>query len=73
MADHIVEMTPVESSNVAAVGYRDKTLYVEFKTGTIYRYKDVPEDVYTDMMQAESVGKFLHARIRNVYQYEKVD
>ena len=42
---NIPEMTPVESSNVAAVGYDGSNLFVGFKADSLYVYFDVPEMV----------------------------
>jgi len=66
--------TPVTSSNIMSVGYdvRTLTLEVEFNNGTVYQYFDVPETVYLELMQASSVGKYLHANIKNVYRYVKI-
>ena len=69
---NIPEMTPVESSNVKAVGYDGTNLFVSFKTNTLYVYFDVPEMVYDGMMQAASKGSFLHQHVINQYRYEKL-
>ena len=65
---------PVQSTNVAAVGYcrGSKTLEVEFRNGSVYQYFDVPEPVYRQLMQATSVGSFLHRNIRDKYRYSRV-
>ena len=34
---------------------------------------EVPEDVYEELMAAESKGSFLHKKIKGVYRYEQVD
>lgn len=69
-----VEMVPVEaSSNVEAVGYADGTLAVRFKSGTAYRYRGVPPELFEALMQAESKGKFIAARVvRGGFAFEKV-
>ena len=66
--------TPVNSSNAAAIGYDQAslTLEVEFKDGSVYQYFDVPETVYQELMRASSIGKFLHANIKNSYRCAKV-
>ncbi len=48
--------TPVDSSNIADVGYDETsmTLEVGFNTGTIYQYFDVPQTVYQEFMSAGS-------------------
>jgi len=72
-----IPMTPVESSQVAAVGYdpSGKVLAVQFKAkagpGSIYHYADVPPDVYQGMLAAESCGKFFGANIRGKFEFTK--
>jgi hypothetical protein len=44
------------------------TLEIEFKSGRIYQYFDVPETVYQELMTAPSHGKFFNAYIRSVYR-----
>jgi hypothetical protein len=65
---------PVESSNLYSVGYDPdtQTLEIEFRTGGIYEYYDVPKAVYQQLMTAPSHGRFFHAYIRNVYRYRKI-
>jgi hypothetical protein len=66
--------TPVSSSNVASVGYEPSsmTLEVEFNSGAIYQYFDVPEVEYQNLMGAESVGKYLNQNIKNVFRYAQI-
>jgi len=70
-----MQMTPVTSSNIAAVGYdrTSRTLEVEFHNGTRYQYDDVDEDVYQDLMGAESVGKFFNANVKDLYTTTKLN
>ncbi len=69
-----MEMTPVESSNIEAVGYDgdSSTLQVEFKNGGTYQYFDVPEHVFEGLRDAESVGGYLASVIKGSYRYSKV-
>lgn len=66
---------PVESSNLAQVGYdtATSTLYVGFKHGGTYRYFGVPIEKYTGILEAESAGKYLNAEIKPHHGYEKID
>jgi hypothetical protein len=61
-----MQRQPVKSTNVEAVGYdlETKTLQVEFKSGGIYRYAGVQPEMYADLMEAESVGRFVSQVIR---------
>ncbi len=69
----------VKSSNVASVGYSRKVLEVAFKPAkpeapeAVYRYYDVPAKVAKGLVEAESVGKYLHANIIGRYDAEKVE
>ena len=71
-----VEMTrqPVVSSNLASVDYNPKTrtLEIEFKSGGVYAYSNVPESVYSGLMSAGSKGKYFASVIKDVYPYVKV-
>jgi len=64
----------VSSSNVASVGYDPdtQTLEVEFNSGSIYEYYNVPKDVHEGLMNAPSHGQYLNARIKKGgYKYKQ--
>lgn len=65
---------PVQSSNLHAVGYyKDtKVLEIEFIKGGVYRYFDVPEQVYLGLMSAASKGTYFLEHIRGHYRYERI-
>lgn len=69
-----MDLKPVKSSNIKAVGYDTETseLQVEFTGGGLYAYDAVPLDVYRDLTEAHSVGKFFHAKIKDVYETRKL-
>ena len=67
-----MEMIKVESSNVVAVGYKKNDLYVDFKSGS-YVYFDVPKIIYEGLLKAESKGKYMWAKIRDRYDYARLD
>ena len=50
----------VVSSNLAEVGYDPdlETLEVQFKSGGIYQYFNVPAFMYERLMSANSLGRF---------------
>lgn len=64
----------VESSNVASVGYdpRTKTLEVEFHTGVVYTYADVPGQEYAGFIAAESKGLYLRHKIIGNFMAKKM-
>ncbi len=67
----MMQMTPIESSNVKAVGWEMGELWVEFANGT-YRYFNVSQDTFEAFLAAESKGGFFQKQIRGSYAYEKI-
>jgi hypothetical protein len=65
---------PVESSSISSVGYdaASKTLEVEFHNGSVYRYYDVPQSVYTAWMAAPSKGQFFTYHIRDSFLFSQL-
>ena len=71
----IPEMTQVSSSNIAEIGYDESTqeVYVRFLNNSLYVYKGVPPFEYEGLLNAPSVGSYLHRNYKNVYPYERVE
>lgn len=63
-----------ESSNVSRFGYDadNKILAVEFKSGGVYQYFDVPPGIFEQMQTASSKGQFLAQNIKGHYRYARV-
>lgn len=62
------------SSVVAAFKYntKAKALRVNFVSGAVYEYKNVPEEVYDEMKNAPSKGTFLNTVIKRNFGYKKI-
>lgn len=60
-------MSSVVSSDIHSVGYENGTLYIQFHSGGLYSYRNVPTSVYRGLMNASSHGKYFHAHIKNNY------
>lgn len=71
----IPEMTPVSSSNISEIGYDDATqeVYVRFLNGSLYVYKGVPQVEFDGLLNAPSIGSYLHRNFKNVFPYERVE
>ncbi len=69
-----MERIPVESSNIASIGYDEdtNTLEIEFHNGGVYQYFDVPFAVYDGLMEASSKGQYLAQQIKGQFRYVKV-
>ena len=65
---------PVVSSNLVSVGYdpNSYTLEIELMDGRIYQYFDVPEQVYDELLNANSAGQYFHRQVRGVYNYARL-
>ena len=64
----------VDSSNLRSVGYDadNQILEIEFKSGSVYQYFDVPATVYTALMSASSKGKYHIQWIKHSYRYRQI-
>lgn len=75
----IGNMVLVESSNINKVGFKlyedveNGDLFVEYKSGTKYSYKNVPIKKYHEFIAAESKGRYMNSEIKNKYKYERIN
>lgn len=70
-----MNMIPVSSSNLRAVGYdaATQTLRVAFIISGVYEYSGVPSSVHASLMAASSHGTYFNAHIKKgPYRYRKV-
>lgn len=67
-----MDLIKVDSRMIYAVGYDEKTqiLEVVFKRTGVYRYRDVPKDVYEQLMEADSKGSYMRDMIIDMYPTE---
>jgi hypothetical protein len=65
----------VSSSAISSVGYdeRSAVLEVEFSSGAVYDYLQVPEKVYHALLKAPSKGSFVSRRVRDRYEFVRRD
>ena len=72
-----VEMIPVSSSNVQAIGYDEvnQMLYVRFiKKNSLYSYSGVPIAEFYGLQNAPSVGTYLDQNIKKRgYPYQQLE
>jgi KTSC domain len=69
-----VKRVRLSSAAIAAVRYDEKKrmLDVEFRVGNTYRYVNVPEFVYRELLKAESAGAYWNA-IKHQFEHVKLD
>lgn len=70
-----IDMVFVSSSNVESVGYdgENQIVYVRFLNGSLYCYKGVPKHEFEGLLNAPSVGSYLHRNFKNVFPYERIE
>ena len=68
-----MQMIPVSSSNLVAVGYdpQTMTLRVQFNSGT-YDYYNVPKNIFDGLLSAPSKGSYHHSFIKNSFSYKRI-
>ncbi|HYH11471.1 MAG TPA: KTSC domain-containing protein [Thermomicrobiales bacterium] len=64
---------PVESSTLHSVGYDpvESILELEFHDGRLYQYSAVPEEIYRELMAADSKGRYFLTYIQDQYPYAR--
>lgn len=57
---------PIKSSNLKTVGYDPvkRTLEVEFHSGAVHHFHDVPPEHHVGLLGALSPGSYFHAHIK---------
>jgi len=64
----------VYSSSVKSVGFDSDIgdLQIDFQSGRSYLYADVPETVYENLMESDSIGTFVNDKIKPKYNYTEI-
>jgi hypothetical protein len=70
-----MQITPVESSTLATVGYNEgcELLQLEFRSRAVYQYFAVPAAVHSTLLAATSKGGYFNQAIRGRYGFVRVD
>ena len=69
-----LDRKPVRSSDLSSVGYdeRRQTLEIEFRSGGIYRYLEVPKETFAGLMESDSKGRYFAKNIRDQFRHERL-
>lgn len=69
----VITMVPIVSRTVKAIGYNgeEKTMLVEFNSGTQYKYFDVSKEEYLSVINDASVGSKLR-KVMGSKEYKKL-
>ena len=61
----------VDSTVIRAVGHT-RVLEIEFESGRIYQYFNVPEDVFDEFLSSDSKGRYFNSHVRGKYPYQEI-
>jgi hypothetical protein len=69
-----MKWVPVESSAFSAGAYADEehSLYLEFRSGEVYRYFDIPAQLYQEFLAADSHGRYFRRNILGRFRYNRI-
>ena len=64
----------VESTSIVTVGYDQDRLIleIEFSSGGVYQYLNVPSDVHATLLVAESKGRHVNSAIKGHFSFRRV-
>jgi len=73
--DRNLELAPVKSSTIAALGYDAARLWLDvvFVDGLRYRYLAVPRHLHEALMSASSKGTFFNRQIKGRFLYTVIE
>jgi PIN like domain/KTSC domain len=74
MQDSATKRIEVESNYLRSIGYDSlsQILEIEMRRGEVYQYLDVPTEIYAELMNAPSHGRYFNANIKETYSYRKL-
>src|ERR1051325_9801182 len=65
-----LRLYPVDSTSVELIGYdsESQALYVRFRGGGLYRYEGVEASLVKELLEAESIGRYLNYTVKPRYR-----
>ncbi len=70
-----MRLDTVESDAIHAIGYDADVSVLEiiFSNGSIYQYRNVPREVYEQLMASPSKGNYFQDNIRGEFEFWQMD
>lgn len=66
------EWTGSSQVSVATYDTAHEDLFVVYKTGAIYQYYGVAQEVWDEMQKAKSVGVFLNQNVKGKFPFKSI-
>lgn len=67
-----MNLLPVSSSRMDAVGWENNTMYIQFKNGVIYAYSNVSHSEYLSFISSSSLGHELE-NFQRLHAYRRIN
>jgi hypothetical protein len=69
-----MERSALTSSSVASAGYDEATsvLEIEFRSGRVYQFEEVPRGVFDWLLRTPNKGSYVARMINNKFRYRDV-
>lgn len=67
MTQTTISMQSVQSTSIASIGYKRRTMNVQFHSGRVYEFKKIPRIQFDQFRQALSKGQFFNKEIKDLY------
>lgn len=61
-----------QSDQIESVGHDGSSLFVNFRSGGIYRYDGVPDYMYKDIVVDSSPGSYLASNVKKRYPHTRL-
>lgn len=70
-----ITMIPVQSSQIAAIGFDEPTLTlaITFVKGGVYHYLGVSRNQFEALRDASSIGSAFYRMIKGRYEYQRIE
>lgn len=71
----MIQREDVRSTSLRSVGYHRalRVMEIEFRSGSLYRYRHVPVSAYEALIQAKSKGRHFSEQMRGHYEVRRMD
>lgn len=67
-------MPELKSSNLSSADYdpQKRRMTIRFQNGSVYRFDNIPEFHYNNLLKAKSPGRYFHSRINGTFQGDRL-
>lgn len=63
-----MEMIKVQSSAISQIGYKRRTMEIQFNTGRKYQFKHIPRKLFDQFRKSDSIGYFFVTEIKSKFK-----